>query len=356
MTFRNRYRFVGAEVLRNLSSMALRTLALVLLCGTVAFGLAAAELSFAANAINHQKDLAEAGESVLVATDDSISLDHCEALERNPSVVVVGAAARSEPVRLRSAPNRVVSSEAVTRQFLDLIAPGVPMDAASAVVGAELATELGLVPNSTRTLTSGRTLHIDEVVLSKRSQSTNGRMLFLDPGLEEIQQCWVEFTNPSAAEIAAQTLGGGVWFEQSTIIRRLIRPDEFSRDLESEFLVRPAPRLAVILGATLGLIFALALWLRRTLVGLYRAMGMSPAEVVLYAATEYWLAASIGGTAGLAIAVSLARLDPNAVVTRQTVLFAADAPLLALALGGIAVPLAALAIARSSLSQLLKDR
>ena len=350
------------EAALNLQSGAIRLAVAGITVFAVLLSLALLELRDANDILGFEQDYADAGGYVAVVRDSQqlvLDSSRCEALSRLSSVVAAGSLGEPGLVTFATAPGVLFPRVSATRGAFDVWAPGQPIRVApdgGLIAGAALAGELGIATGSFAQPSGEAPLPVLAVVDTASRNPQIARWAFsLQPPLGGAKECWVEF-NREAYEAGLSMLPA--WFasgDRSAVANPYHRTDEFARNPEAEFAVRPQRWGWLIASAVMVAMAWLMTWFRRAELGLYLALGTPRAGVVFLLAAESWLLVGPAAAAAFLYALALCSAfhwDAGVDATFLAVRTMGSAALLALFL----MPLAPLVLVRGTIADLLKDR
>jgi hypothetical protein len=341
-----------------------RAVLVVIGVGLFVFALTTAELSTTQDVIEFQRTLDEKGlwVGVLSNPDGMLSARNCQSLESRSWVVGAGGVRLGGSETFTQAPSTPFQTAWVTPGVVRIWTQGTAQPtfgamSSGAVVGEEVATEVGLAARSfVQPETSVRPLQVGAVVnVDNRFPNASRWLMYVTGPVGTVNECWIEIAPGSlpAALASASLAFPGV---ANIDARPLISLNDLSRDPATELSERPQADAWIAAGAAMVTINWLVTWFRRSDIGLYRALGTDTTSLWFMSQIETILLHSLGAIAGYSWAVVVFALPQGdlPLVDQLTVSgrTSASAVLVSIALS----PLATFLVGRDQVSDQLKDR
>jgi len=356
-----RLRDLIVDGFRNVTGSPIRSVLLGVAAAGIVGALVVAELSTTDDLLAFRDEFVAAGGNVVVASNEQgLPAGRCAALQANPGIVATAAVALGEPVEVDHAPGTLFQTGAITTGGLALFAPDAPATVAHIadrwIVGTAAADELGLTEGMWLTI-GDATRKVGAVIDTETRNPQIARwILTIIPAAGTATQCWVEY-EPGAATGRAEYLetvfadtGDGL------ITRPWIRLDEFARDPITELASRPQAGAWLPAGLLLAVIAWLATWFRRSHIGLYRAVGTTPTQLLILGAIETVTPLVVGAAAGFAWATASWVAAHTGYPTTDQLTIALRTTASVVLLTAATAPLLWPITARQSIAQQLKDR
>lgn len=295
-------------------------------------------------------------------TDTTVNSAECAGLQQSPGVVAAGPLSDLGRDAVLTAPGAQFRVLTTTPDGLRALAGKSPLSIPSPHRGPQpliaselLAKELGLEPGRTIATNQGHQGVVAGLV-TPRSASSARSLIAFQAASGSAQACWVE-TNPADFDTLFAALPGGLSTVDSVVSpQRLVDAgSDFaifdpSRELDS----RQTRFLPLIVGIAGAVVISFGLWLRRSTVGMYRAMSLNWSTVVWIQAAEafttIWLAFL------LALSWAAFGLAVTAEPTWPTLAFTLRSATGAIAVCGAGTLVGALILTRGSVMNQLKDR
>ncbi len=298
------------EAWSNLVSGWPRTLALALIVAGVAAGLTASELTTLRRIVLFERGFVSAGGNVVIATNERrIPADRCSLLVARPDVVAAGGVQVAGPSEVNVAPGTLFQTALMTSGVAAVWDPRQARTSEALsrgiAVGSAAASELGVAPGAYLGMGSGRPQRVGVVLdVAERNPQAARWILFPVAPIGMVDQCWVEFVSGVGETGVALLEHLFADTGRELVVRPWIKLDEFARSPIEELRTRPQSRAWLPVGTVLALLFWLALWSRRSELGLYRALGMKRVEMLVHIQAEAVLVVVIGGMLGVVWGIS----------------------------------------------------
>ncbi len=283
------------EGIRNMVANPSRFVALFLVLSGTCAALTYVELTSISKVIDLHEAYLERGSDVVVATaPGAIPRRACERLGALTGVEQAGSIAEGPLASLSSSPRTLFRLGLFSQGALGIhgVSRTVPAQSSAGrgfTAGRELADELGLWLGAFVSLAdSGATGQVIEVVDSPVLNQTVQRWLVasvVPTGLAD--ECWVRVSPGVEMEYSEQMLDAtfiGLRSDLST--RPLVIVDDLARLPSVEFEGRASERFAAMAGVLVGALLVIGVALRRSELGLYRAVGTGRSGLVVLVACE----------------------------------------------------------------------
>lgn len=257
-----------------------RGVILAVLAAALVAAVVVVELTAIHRALEADAALQAAGRDVFVATptrSGGFGAARCSALGANPQVVAAGGfTLRDETTALAKAPGDPLRLVGVTGD-LPTILTGQPSALAPGIaLTATDADRLGVADGDPVTLieqhapVSARVLDV-----TARVADPGPWVMHQVAGDPELDACWVE-VRPGGVTAAKDFVASSLTVPGAEIVVvPLLGEDRLRQSPLAQYQQRATKNMWLLVGAGLGLLFALVLWFRRAEVALYRTVGVS---------------------------------------------------------------------------------
>ena len=358
------------EGLRNLRSGGLRTILLVTGLSLLFAAAATLDGKAVSDVAERAREYQQRGGYVLIvrarltADDTAASLNaaDCHALNSSPGVIASGVVSGLGRTSLTGAPSAPLSIFETTpegfRALTGVAAVGAPptntaeqLLAVSRLVADEYGLEFGR-----RITTTGSVSGVVSDVVEPRSTSATRSILNFTKPTNEGEACWIE-TDPASydawlatASAAFDTTDAVAYSQRFADAGSSFTRYNPSRDLRD----RQTRTLPVVVGVIGALITSFGLWMRRSVVGMYRAMSLPLQTVIWIQAAEVFM--SIWLAFLLAVSWSALILAIAGEPTWPVLAFAFRSSSGAVAVCGLGSLIGIFLLTRGSVMDQLKDR
>ncbi len=349
------------EAVRNLRASLPRTVTLGVIAGGLAFAVVAAEAASIADMASFRRRLVDEGGNVVIAGSDfGIPAALCEAVGDQEHVIEAGSSTSGTAIYPNVSPGRLFGLAGATAGAVRIWAPGTSIAdlvGPGWVLGSEAAESLGSGAGSFIGIDGG----VGEVMMvlpdSRRLVWNSGSIMHLMAPEGDFDSCWIEYDDSAGRigpDLARYALGDAPGEVRAA---RLVKLDEFSRDVSAEFRARPTARLWLAVGLGLFLILVLLTWTRRSEFALYRALGARPIDVMVLGVAESGLVVVLATVVGFLWGLAWFAVSQGEPVTGELVRVVgrtvSSGLLAALALAPLAMPIV---MRRDGLMDQLKER
>lgn len=286
-------RIVLREIWRSLVTSGWRTLLLLFVSAGLLYAVATTELRVAENALTTEQAQTASGKYTYSAsaiptatTTAATGLDggRCLALEYRSHVVASGGFTLRDSVTIARAPG-------VRTELVDIVGPMQALWDSSLQadtyperglwISTALATSIGFRPGSEILLDGLPPTQVGVFDPSRRSPEAAIWIAGLVAPTTPVSQCWVEFA-PASAEAGATALRS--WFAGYGItvsVAPVLVAGKFSLNPVADFDQRPNRFAWFPAGVSLGLVFAVVGWFKRSEIALYRTLGSGIAQTAV---------------------------------------------------------------------------
>lgn len=348
------------EAGRNVVASPARSAALAALAAALIGALVIVELATTADILAFRTDLTEAGGDVIVVySDEGLDTGTCHDAQLLSGIAQSGAIKPGPVAEPAQSPGTGFFTAALTTGTPALLAaddaPPIGAIDDGWILGTAVANELGIEAGMTLSAHGARRPVNAVLDTETRYPQTSRWIMHISAPIGTATQCLIAF-EPGAT--SGRTDVGLTLFAETTdaAAQPLVRLNDFSRDPIRELTERPQANAWILVGLVLTAAAWLTAWLRRSTIGLYRALGTRPATLLLIGAAEHALVVLVGAAAGALWAIAAwAATQEVAIATDQLVIAArtaTSAVLLTLATGAAIWP----AMARAPIATQLKDR
>lgn len=347
------------EACRNLLTSWVRTLVVFVAVSGMVGALTWSELTTTEGILAFHRGFVSSGGNIVVASNPGrISAERCEMLVFRPDVVAAGSLSIGDTVETRGAPNTPFQTASISPGTLRVWGVSEKVDMSSGIaLGSAAADELGRSTGMYISIDRNRPQLVTVIDVERRNPHASRWILLPAPAVGDSDNCWAEL-EPGAAS-TGHALLGHIFADSGPelSVRSLIRPGEFGRVPVAELLARPQRNAWIIGGALVTLFLWLTLWLRRSELSLYRALGTSRPALLYLAQVETLIVLLLAGAAGYLWAVSIFSAVTGLSPAPDQYAIAARAAGSTLAVPGIMGPIMAVLIGgqRTLLNQ-LKER
>ena len=350
----------------NLAAERWRSVFLCLLLLTICGLTLASNLITLLSVRTEQRSRAEHGLDVVIATSEgAIDAARCERLSAQNWVLASGSLTPGELDALRIGVGTKLPVGYVTAGFLDVVSEraGKPEvgDPPPIVLGPALRDYLGLAATGHIDLQRAGLIRFGSLGDSPKASIVSGWVLGLTASYGLADQCWVWVDSRADADPELQIrnalLGdtssqSGATDEGLSITRQLGLNDR-SRDLEAEWRDRPARAGLFGIAVLVVALTALLAYLRRTEVGLYRALGMAHHQLLIVGAIE--VGVMLSGCLLVTVGLGWIFVTANDVLSVSDLAVALLDICLVAAIIQLVLPMSPLMI-RTDISEALRDR
>lgn len=356
-----RLRDLANEAIRNTTSARFRTGLLALLTAGVIGALVFVELSTTGELLEFQRGFAESGGNVFIAaSEEGLVAERCAAIASMTGVAGSVGVAPGPLVETSDAPGTLFNTGTMTAGALDVFTAESIASTADVserwVVGSVAAAELGIEKGMWLGINGGEPLRVGAVLdTEQRNPRIDRWIMAIQAPTGRVAECWVEYL-PGVTSGRSEALSALFGNSADTVVAPRIRLGEFSRNPVVEFEQRPQATAWLVAGLLIGMIGWLVTWFRRTQIGLYRAVGTSPAALLILGAGELGIPIVAGSFAGILwatatwTATATVPIDPEQMVV--AIRTATSVTLIALATASLLWPLTA----RGSIADQLKGK
>ena len=298
-----RRRELVVESLRNLRAAPVTTLLVVVV---IVASVAAGTVLEATEARRGRTQVAartrDGGWVTVARSAAGIDAAACRRLAGQHQVLASGGVEKPASVAVSSAPGTLFEAYPATAEFTDVLLarsrPAVPTGLA--VVGAALATELGLVDGSQIEVAERGRFSILVLPASVRADRFDRALIVPElPGQPgRLEECWVEWV-PGTNDVRTLTeslLAAGAPLNVSATLTA----SAYSQDPFAQYAERWTRWWFVAVGLVTALVVAIGLRARRRAMALYTAVGASRSELVTLYGIEALLIAILGTVGGVA--------------------------------------------------------
>jgi hypothetical protein len=265
-------------------------------------------ITSADTALDRRAAYDEAGRQTLRVTSQlsngSLAAGFCDATNTIDGVSAAGSVQPLGQVRLST--GQMVTAQAVTPGFIDVVSPSVRANTAPVLVGATLSEALGLQTGSYVQVIDGgppalRTRPAAALPLAAgpRTGTIDDSLLIVRGPIGDAQECWVEPDHSHRRSIIAAI---AAMAPRSQPVAILPLNEALERDSSPERQLRElaAGPLAVLSGLLIALASGLWWYARRQELSLYRAFGLSIGSTTRLLIAEWILLVGAPAVAGAA--------------------------------------------------------
>jgi hypothetical protein len=321
-------------------------------------GLVWVEVASTNDALEFEKTYTLDGGYVVVVTGEGgVDRARCEQLGGEAWTVGAGSTAIEGPIQITVVPGDLYQHATITRSALAVIDPTLhpqPSGGPSWLAGDAVADEISLTRGSRLDTDGDAGGTVAAIVSSRRNPIIARSLIALTAPTGHADDCWVELT--PATYTAGTTALAAAFTTNATEyrIRPVIRRDELTRDPAREFSIRPQKDAWLAIGLATALFIWMTIWLRRSGLSLYLALGLGRLRLITMLQTEIVAIAIIGYTAGTlwALAIWYATDQPP---TSQQIQIAATTAGSATLLAVVLAPFGTLLLIRGSIASMLKE-
>ncbi len=268
---------MAGEAVRNVFTARSRSLALWAAVAVLSAAVTWSELDTVDKLLGFQAEYFRKGGTVVVASSPSgLPSEVCEGLSSQDWVTHSGGWRWVDTFETTNTPGNSFSGVDVTVGLVPILAVGVfPGEARQpgVILGTASAAELGRSAGMWLDLGAEGMVLVRAVIDTKdRSGIAERAVMAVSPATGEVDECWVE-AKPGTEDVASDYLMATFAGAEELGTYRLAELNSFSRDVKADLADRPQSRIWMLVGVVVALLFWTTTFLRRSHIGLYRAVG-----------------------------------------------------------------------------------